>query len=206
LTTSGVLVGGDDIDSALMRNKVGRFFGLGMSINGHGAPLPYELASLLEHWQTIPILSRPQNLAVISNAKENSTHGEAFERLEALVLKNYGFALFQAIEEAKRALSVAESTEINFSFDGWELQLPLTREEFPRLITREMAKVQRGLNKMLQQAELDADKIDVVVTTGGSSLIPIFQTMLQRKFSNAQLVRSDTFGSVTAGLALKAAG
>jgi hypothetical protein len=29
--------------------------------------------------------------------------------------------------------------------------------------------------------------------------------MLQRKFANARLVRSDTFGSVTAGLALRAA-
>ena len=205
LATNGVLVGGDDIDSAIMRNKVSRYFGTTATINYEGAPFPYELTNLLEKWQTIPLLSRPKNLTVINNARENGNDADAFKRLETLVLKNYGFLLFTAIEQAKRDLSDRSDTLIQLSREDLALTVPLDRNELPRIIAREIARVQRGITEVLTRAGLDNEAIDVLVTTGGSSLIPIFQTMLKRRFPEASHLRSDTFGSVTAGLALRAA-
>jgi len=40
------------------------------------------------------------------------------------------------------------------------------------------------------------------VTTGGSSLIPAFRSMLRETLANAGLREADTFTSVAAGLAL----
>jgi hypothetical chaperone protein len=204
LATHGVLVGGDDIDSAIMRNKVSSFFGTESAISYEGAPFPYELSSLLEKWQTIPLLSRPKNLTVIHNAKMNGDNVQAFERLEKLVLKNYGFLLFTAIEQAKRDLSADDSALIKMAREGFELAIPLQRSDVPRIIAREIARVQRGITEVLSMAALKNEDIDALVTTGGSSLIPIFQAMLRRRFPDADHVRSDTFGSVTAGLALQA--
>ena len=205
LATNGVLVGGDDIDSAIMRNKVSRHFGTEAVINYEGAPFPYELISLLERWQTIPLLSRPKNLTVIHNARENGNDSAAFARLENLVLKNYGFLLFAAIEQSKRHLSANDAAVIELDRAELQLSIPMDRQELPRIIAREIARVQRGVTDVLAEAGLQNADIDVLVTTGGSSLIPIFQTMLQRRFPAARHVHSDTFGSVTAGLALQAA-
>ncbi|MCA9987007.1 MAG: Hsp70 family protein [Anaerolineales bacterium] len=205
LATHGVLVGGDDIDSAMMRNRVSRQFGTESKISPEGAPFPYELANLLERWQTIPVLSRPLNLKVISDAKERGDNPDAFAALETLVLKNYGFALFSKIEQLKRALSVDDCASMQMQIDNIDVALTIDRAEFPRIINREIAMVQRGISQVMEKAGISDEQIDVVVTTGGSSLIPIFRTILSRKFSQARIVRSNTFGSVTAGLAIQAA-
>ena len=52
---------------------------------------------------------------------------------------------------------------------------------------------------------LDANEIDAVVRTGGSAQIPLFVRMLERIFGPDKVVLTDVFGSVTAGLAIRAA-
>jgi hypothetical protein len=49
------------------------------------------------------------------------------------------------------------------------------------------------------------EEIDVVITTGGSSLIPAFRRMLEEALPRAQLAATGTFTSVAAGLALAGA-
>jgi molecular chaperone DnaK (HSP70) len=48
-------------------------------------------------------------------------------------------------------------------------------------------------------------EIDAVVRTGGSAQIPLFARMLERIFGPKKVVLTDVFGSVTAGLAIRAA-
>ncbi|MCB0034993.1 MAG: Hsp70 family protein [Anaerolineales bacterium] len=205
LATHGVLVGGDDLDTALMIGKVAPYFGVGEQIDHLGSPVPQQMVNLLRRWQTIPQLSRAEHLSIIRQAKLFGSNPQAFAALETVVTKNYGFQLFEAIEKGKRALSDVKETTIALETDdSFELQIPTTRREFQRIIVQEVAKVQKGLNVVLSDSGIEAAEIDTVVTTGGSSLIPIFQTILTNKFSKAKLVQSDTFGSVTAGLALRA--
>ncbi|MCA9979461.1 MAG: Hsp70 family protein [Anaerolineales bacterium] len=206
LATHGVLVGGDDLDSALMRGKVAPYFGTTAVVDAEGSPFPHNLANLLGHWQTIPRLSRPENLAVIRGARRFGSDKQAFAALENLVTQNYGFQLFEHVERSKRALSTAESTRIDLHFsERIDLDIPISRREFQRAIVAEVAQVQQGLTKILAESGLAPTAVDTIVTTGGSSLIPLFQTMLTNKFPTARLVQSNTFGSVTAGLALQAA-
>ena len=106
LATHGVLVGGDDLDSAIMRHVVAPHFGVGAAIDNNfdDRPLlfPEDLADHLYQWQTIPNLSRPKALIVIKRALQYSPTPEKFVALETLVTRNYGFALFEQIEAAKR--------------------------------------------------------------------------------------------------------
>ena len=202
LATYGVVVGGDRFDSAIMLGKVAKQFGKDATMGNEKWPVPAHLYGLLETFETIPLLSRASNISLIRKAQHQSSDPEAFYRFEKLVLKNYGFSLFQEIEASKRRLSEQEETEIIVEFEDFVVRDLITRREFQVLISPYIAEVQNGLNKVLKRAALSAENIDAVVSTGGSSLIPIFQNILHSRFPNAEIVQSDTFGSVSAGLAL----
>jgi molecular chaperone DnaK (HSP70) len=60
------------------------------------------------------------------------------------------------------------------------------------------------LHDTLAASGLEVEQIDAVVKTGGSSNIPAFSAMLQRVFGEERVVESNTFSSVTAGLAIRA--
>jgi len=209
LATHGVLVGGDDLDSSLMRSHVANHFGAGaaIDINFDDRPIlfPEDLADELQQWQTIPNLSRPKALAVIKRAKRYSPEPEKFVALEALVTRNHGFALFEQIEQTKRKLSDEPQAQLTMQVDGINLALALTQRNFNRAINEELSNAREGVRKVMAMAGLSADKIDAVVTTGGSSVIPVFQKMLTTEFPTARLVPLDTFSGVTNGLALHAA-
>lgn len=208
LATHGVLVGGDDLDSSLMWQQVAPHFGVGAAIDlnfdGRPIPFPSELADELRQWQTIPNLSRPQALAVIQRAKRYSPEPAKFAALAALVTHNHGFALFEAIEQTKCALSTAVQVPLIMQASGIDLQLPLTRNAFHSAINDEIATVREGVRAVVAQADLQPSEIDAVVTTGGSSVIPVFQRLLLKEFPAAHLVPLDTFGGVTNGLAIEA--
>ncbi len=204
LATQGVLVGGDDFDRAIMQHKVGAFFGTKSRIDRQGGHFPAYLEEKLFQWQTIPDLSRVEYLPLLRKAKLHSDNPQAFHALETLALKNYGYTLFERIEQAKCELSSETESSVVLKKDEIDLDAHITRQEFQSFIVDEMAKVQLAINKILENCEVTAVQIDAVVTTGGSSLIPIFNTILQKRFPNAKLIRSDTFGSVAAGLAMYA--
>lgn len=204
LATQGVLVGGDDFDSALMRGKVARYFGDGCTMDSEGRPFPSHLVEHLYQWQTIPKLTKANALPIIRKAKRFGNAPRAFGSLESLAMKNYGFSLFERIERAKRVLSYEPDVLLTMREDAIDLSIPITRPEFQGFIGDKLAVVQRGVMAVLEKADLSADDIDVVVTTGGSSLIPIFQQILRRRFPAGEHVHSNTFGSVAAGLAIRA--
>lgn len=208
LATHGVLVGGDDLDSSMMRQLVACHFGaraaIDMNIDGRPLLFPEDLTEELYHWQTIPNLSRPKVLTVIKRAKRYSPEPAKFMALEALVTRNYGFPLFEQIEQSKRALSDQMQAQLTMQADAINLALDLTRRDFNLAINEELSNAREGVRKVLALAGLRAEAIDAVVTTGGSSVIPIFQRMLTKEFPAAQLVPLDTFGGVTNGLAIQA--
>ncbi|MEM7333464.1 MAG: Hsp70 family protein [Chloroflexota bacterium] len=202
LGVQGVLVGGDDLDSAIMREKVSPYFGVNDKIDRQGHPFPAHLAAKLNRWQTIPELSKVESIPIIRKARVNGTNPDGFLALECLALKNYGFSVFEIIEQAKRRLSSETETQLAMQVEDIDFDLTYARREFQTHILDELANTQQGIKNVLEKSGVAAEEIDVVVTTGGSSLIPIFRSILQRRFTNAELVHSNTFGSVAAGLAI----
>jgi hypothetical chaperone protein len=209
LSSVGVLVGGDDLDTTIMRGKVSPYFGTRSSIdtNYDGRPLafPEHMAELLEHWQTIPVLTRPQNLSVIQRGIRYSNNQSAFEALETLATKNYGFALFQKIEHAKCDLSNQIHSTVKMQMEKIKLHIELSRDEFNTLISQEKSQVRAGIKEVIASSGIKPEQIDVIVATGGSSSIPSFQALLKAEIPMASIVVSDLFGSTTGGLAMYAA-
>ncbi|MCB0060528.1 MAG: Hsp70 family protein [Caldilineaceae bacterium] len=208
LATHGVLVGGDDLDSEIMRHIVAPHFGsespIDINFDDQPIPFPEDLAENLYLWQSIPNLSRPQALKVLERALRYSPEQEKFVALEALVTRNHGFALFEQIEQAKRRLTAAEETMLRMQVEAIDLAVLLRRKRFNRAIGDEISDARLGVRTILAEAGLEAAGVDAVVTTGGSSVIPIFQKMLTDEFPTATLVPLDTFSGVTSGLAIRA--
>lgn len=208
LASAGILVGGDDLDSAIMRGKVARYFGaqsaIDVNFDGRLVAFPERLAALLEQWQTIPTLTRPENLQIIQRGIRYGNDRAAFAALATLATENYGFALFGAIEQAKRELSEQAAATIKLQMAETPFAAELSRAEFNGFIDDERAEVRRGIREVIAAAGLKPEQVEVVVATGGSSSIPAFQALLRSEIPGAAIVVSDLFGSVTGGLAIHA--
>ncbi|MBV7333808.1 Hsp70 family protein [Chloroflexi bacterium TSY] len=209
LAAQGVLIGGDDLDSAMMRDIVSPHFGtrsrIDISYDGRDVYLNEQIKGWLNRWQTIPQLSRPDTLKMIKRARQYGGNPKAFAALESLATQNYGFALFEKIEQAKRVLSEQRETTFAMQADQIDIVVDVTRRQFNEAIQDEVVEIRRSVRSVIEQAGISVGDLDSVVTTGGSSAIPRFQAMLKREFPDAHFVQSDAFGSVTGGLAIRAA-
>ncbi|MDZ7826304.1 MAG: Hsp70 family protein [Gammaproteobacteria bacterium] len=67
-----------------------------------------------------------------------------------------------------------------------------------------MERLDAAVDRALAAAGMDAQGVDVVVRTGGSSLIPAVRELLERRFPT-RVVEHDPFTSVADGLAIAAA-
>jgi hypothetical chaperone protein len=209
LAAQGVLIGGDDLDSALMRTWIAPHFGvrsrIDVSYDGRDVYFDEHMIEHLYHWQTIPLLSREEPLALIERARRYGEDPQVFAQLACLVSKNYGFPLFERIEQSKRLLSTESKAVVAMKAEEIDLAVEITRPQFNQAINDEVSTIRTTIRQVVQAAAISPDEIDAVVTTGGSSAIPIFRNLLKRAFPSAQFVQSDLFGSVTGGLAIYAA-
>ena len=168
-------------------------------------PLPGHLYSRLRSWQTIVELNRPDLLGLIREAKRLCDRPRELAQLEGLVTRNLGLAMFRAIEEAKIALSDDEETEVRFQRYPVDVAEPLSRSEFEAAISVQLRGARACVLAAVEAAGLRREDVELVITTGGSSLIPAFRRMLEEALPRAQLTATGTFTSVAAGLALAGA-
>jgi hypothetical chaperone protein len=202
LAAHGALVGGDDLDRALMR-PVRKYFGEGATLED-GTPLPAHMLEMLESWQLMVNLSRPRYYEIFVQAKKGS-HRDVIERLEKLVRRNLGFTLFQELEQAKIRLSRVPVTEIRFLVNGTEIREQISRSQFEGLIQDELEMAGAAVDEVLVQSGLQAGQIHTVLRTGGSAEIPAYIRLLAEKFGEDRLRALNPFETIVGGLAIKAA-
>jgi hypothetical chaperone protein len=205
LATGGVPIGGDLLDSRLMETRLAKHFGKGARYLDRGLPLPSHLFSRLRSWQTIVELNRPDLLELIRAAERACDRPRELAQLEGLVTRNLGMALFRAIEEAKIALSDEEQAEVRFERYPVDVVETVARYEFEAAIAVQLRAARECALATVDRARLAPEEIDLVITTGGSSLIPAFRRALEEALPRARLAATGTFTSVAAGLALTGA-
>ncbi|GAB4577884.1 MAG: Hsp70 family protein [Anaerolineales bacterium] len=201
LATFGVLLGGDDLDREIMQ-PLKRFFGEGATLRNR-MPLPAHLMGMLDSWQTMVLLSRPEYKSILRDARRGNDP-DAIQRLETLVNKNLGFSLFQEIERAKIKLSGEATAWINMEKEGLHLKDLITRPQFERLISHHIAQVDAALDETLRLSGLHADQLQAILRTGGSSEIPAFIRLLGDKFGHDRLRELSPFETIVGGLAIRA--
>jgi len=122
-----------------------------------------------------------------------------FRRLNELIQRNLSYQVFQSIKDFKARLS--EAPEARLDIPEIDVDIRLTRAEFETIIADLLQEVECALDTTLQRAALRPGQIDIVLRTGGSSLIPAVRRILEARFPT-QVVDHDPFTSVAAGLAI----
>ncbi|MGC9521336.1 MAG: Hsp70 family protein [Anaerolineae bacterium] len=202
IATRGVLVGGDDLDQRIMASLL-PYFGAGAKVDG-GADFPPEFLDELHTWQTMPELSRPEPLSKIKRYQKTSDRPKAMRALETLVTQNVGFKLFQEIERTKKALTPNLMAKLDFDHEDIRIHERILRRDFEEMIAPEVTRVREAIFAVLDDAGLTPDRVDVVLRTGGTSLVPAYVSMLEDIFGKATMREMDPLTSVVGGMAIVA--
>ncbi len=116
---------------------------------------------------------------------------EEFRKAEGIDIRNDAMALQrlkEAAEKAKCELSSAQETSVNLPFITADengpkhLQMTITRAMFESLIAKLLDRVKQPCLSALEDAKLDASKIDQVILVGGTTRVPAVQTLCKNIF------------------------
>lgn len=78
----------------------------------------------------------------------------------------------------------------------------INREEFSKIIEDILEQIHSLIIEAEQKAGVKPEDINLVLTTGGTCLIPAIQKMLQERYSSQRIISRETFTSVARGLAV----
>jgi hypothetical chaperone protein len=205
----GAAIGGELLDAMLFRHKVAPAVGLGATFAGQsGARLgmPRWMQSRFESLSGLKHLVGEPDVAVWLHEHRSRAGGEVLDVLDHLLYGGYAYAFYKAIEQAKMDLSVREETRITFRRPDLQIDIPLTRDEFDGLVQPYLDQVDACIERTLAQARKKRPDITYVVSTGGSSRIPAYRSMLDAGFGADHVVDRDPFNTVVTGLGYEAQG
>jgi hypothetical chaperone protein len=205
--THGVALGGDRIDQTIFRELIFPLLGKGerWSRIVDGAKVdtlfPFgDFEELLINWPISYMLNQNKyTYPVMQRMAESDPGAEKFRRLYDLIQQNYSYQVFEAIKDFKAQLSVTESALLDIP--EIDIQVTVERWEFETMISDLLFEFEQAITVVLQKANCRADDIDLVIRTGGSSLIPAVKDILDNQFGG-KVVEHDPFTSVAAGLAI----
>lgn len=216
LATHGLALGGDHIDQHLFRQLLFPLLGKGERWRRRGENgiidtlFPFEdYEPLLVNWPVTYLLNQNRYTTAVQDCVANGGPERIkFRRLRELIQQNLGYLVFQAIRDFKARLSYLPpaangqpAPEVALDIPEIDVDVRLSRPRFEALIGTMLAEVEQGVAQTLQRSRLSAKEIDIVLRTGGSSLIPAVRDILEGFFSG-RVVEHDPFTSVAAGLAI----
>jgi hypothetical chaperone protein len=207
IATHGVAIGGDHIDQRLFRELLFPLLGKGETWRRRGidreivTQFPFdEYEELLLNWAVTYLLNQNRfTTPVMDCLDQGGPAAIKFRRLRELIKQNYGYLVFQGLKDLKARLSDAEEAVLDIP--EIDVELTVSRRHFEELIADLLQQVSKGIDDTLERAALSHDAIDIVLRTGGSSLIPAVKRILEERFPN-RVVEHDPFTSVAAGLAI----
>ena len=207
LSTSGISLGGDHIDQLIFKELLFPHFGKGEiwsrvkdgRLIENDFPFEEYEAKLL-NWAVTYILNQNQYRSkIIDRIAQGGEGKEKFERLLELITHNLSYLVFQAIKDAKVALSNVEETIIDVP--ELDLAVSFSRDQFESIMTDMLLRIENVTEEVLHRAGRGRADIDIVIRTGGSSQIAAVKRLLEEQFPG-KVTEHDPFTSVAAGLAI----
>ncbi|MCA2977567.1 MAG: Hsp70 family protein [Myxococcaceae bacterium] len=203
VASSGVYVGGDRFDSAIMKTSLLKYFGQGSTYaatrDGQRLPMPAYLSSRLLSWNEMSLIREKTTRELIDTMLETSDRVPAIEALEDLVMENLGFRLYRAIERAKVQLSTKHEARIDFEEARISIHETITRDAFEAATAHLIDELAACTSELLTRLPAGLS-LDAVFLTGGSSQLPSVRRLFARTFGEERLRTADAFTSVVEGL------
>lgn len=204
LGVAGVPVAGDAIDREIIRSKLFPAFGSRARYGPSNLRMPQYLFNQILDWQNIYKLNNEETINWLIAAESSSDQPEALRALRCLIQRNYGYPVAREVEAAKKRLSTELETTIDIGRESIEIHEKIERKEFAEIIEMNLEKMLGSIEECERLAEVGSEGIDLVLTTGGTSLVPAIRQMLVDRYGEQRLKQRDTFTSVATGLALVA--
>jgi hypothetical chaperone protein len=207
LAVGGVVLGGNTFNEDIMEQRLVRYFGqraTWRSERGADLPMPAHIFAHLRTWYTMSLLNERAVMKLMQEALRSTNQPRQLEALICLIVRNYGWELFQEIERSKCALSTERHTRLQFFQEAIAISELLTRTAYEAIIAPRLVDIERAIDAVLAEAGIKPDKLDIVLRTGGASLTPCIQALLERKFPG-KIREQDAFTSVVSGLAVAGA-
>ncbi|MBL6815302.1 MAG: Hsp70 family protein [Pseudomonadales bacterium] len=207
VATHGIGLGGDHLDQILFRELLFPELGKGEVWRRRGfdreieTRFPFEeFEDLLVNWAVTYTLNQNRyTTPVLERIATGGPGTQKFERLRDVIQHNLSYLIFARIKTLKADLSTQSTATLDVP--EIDLQIDLTRHDFEQMIARPLQRVAEALDETVRKAALRHDDIDIVLGTGGSSLIPAVKGLLEDRFAG-RVVEHDPFTSVAAGLAI----
>ncbi|MDD2501819.1 MAG: Hsp70 family protein [Geobacter sp.] len=204
LSLGGVYVAGDKFDAQIMWDKVAQHFGRYARYKTLGKDdwvnVPKSIVHTLCQWHRIPLLRTRKTREHLRVIKGSTDDRQAIQQLENIIDDNFGFFLFQAIEKAKCELSDQEQTLIRFVERDLNICEQLDKREFEEINHDNIRQIANCIDQVVAQSGLLPSQIDSVFLTGGTSRIPLIQSLFAERFGRQKLESKNAFTSVVHGL------
>ena len=207
VATHGIALGGDQIDQLLFKELLFPLLGKGEMWRRAGEDreietlFPFEeYEEFLLNWAVSYMLNQNKfTTPLMQRIEIGDAASKKFRRLYDLIKNNFSYLLIQSLKDLKAELSTQQIASIDIP--ELDIELSVTRAQFEQLIGGILEKFQGAITHLLTQANMTAGDIQLVIRTGGSSLIPAVKRILENQFPG-KVVEHDPFTSVAAGLAI----
>lgn len=205
LAVDGVPLAGNAFDARLVRAVASPSLGLGSmrrSEAGQILPIPSWLYSRLERWEDMSMLATPATMETLRQLRRQALEPQRIEALIQLVQGDLGYLLYQEVERAKLALSLAEQTDFAFDLAPSTIARRIERGELDAWIAADLARISTCVDRLLERCGVPRSSVDRVFLTGGSSLVPSVRRIFAERFGAERLRGGDELTTVARGLAM----
>lgn len=201
LASTGVRIGGNDFDKELALKFFMPELGMYTTYGNKSLFVPTSQYFELSEWSSVNNLYSYQNFRIVNEVLIQAHEPDKYSRLREVMEKERGHNLLAETEAFKIALTTNALHSAQLSFLDDKPEIVVCADDFEAAINWEMKKLEQVLEECLTQAGVDADKIELIVLTGGSTEIPILQRKVSQLFPLAKLSQDNKLASVGLGLA-----
>jgi hypothetical chaperone protein len=204
LANTGVRIGGNDFDRDLSLAAMMPELGFRSRYGAKNLEVPSYHYFDLSEWSKVNFLYNNKTIFQAKQLLRETHEPERYGRLVSILEQETGHAVLAETEKIKIGLTGDQTHLATLDFIDDTLQIEVTRDEFNQAIQVKTDRIVAAANECLQQAGVTADKISLVILTGGSTEIPLIQQRFHDLFPNADWSDENKLSSVGLGLAYDA--
>lgn len=201
---AGIGIAGDQFDRRILDRLVLPLLGKGGTYRSFDKVLEIPAGHFTDFtdWSRLALMRNRKTLAELDKLRRAATDPDAIDRMIAVIEGEQGYPLYDAVGQVKRALSQGDEATFAFEGGGIAIEAQVTRDQFEQWIADDLARIMATVDRALEVAGLDADGIDRVFLTGGTSLTPAIRRAFADRFGQDRLASGNELTSVAHGLAL----
>jgi hypothetical chaperone protein len=202
LATAGRGIGGDRLTERLIDDAIAPSLGSRATWGPKRLRLPAFMVNALHDWHALSALNEKPLLEALDDLVRQGAPKRELAALRSAIELQLGYEIFMTADLTKIELSSDPAAILSYHHGAVDVDARITRGRFERLIDPLLTDTDALITDVLVRAQVSSSDLVEVVTTGGSSAIPAFRAVLERRFPRARVRDAATFTSVAAGLAM----